>query len=88
MNSIGTTGKIEFAMSVANESVLEFLDLSLHINEQSLLIFTLSLPITLLITLKNNLPLLYSDPNMRAVFPEGSVNVTYRRGKNLKELIS
>ena len=25
---------------------------------------------------------------MRAVFPEGSINVTYRRGKNLKELIS
>ena len=25
---------------------------------------------------------------MRAVFPEGSINVMYRRGKNLKELIS
>ena len=25
---------------------------------------------------------------MRAGFPEGSINVTYRRGKNLKELIS
>ena len=36
----------------------------------------------------NNLPLLYRDPEMRAVFPEGSINVTYRRGKNLKELIS
>ena len=31
---------------------------------------------------------MYSDPDMRAVFPEGSINVTYRRGKNLKELIS
>ena len=29
-----------------------------------------------------------SEPDMRAVFPEGSINVTYRRGKNLKELIS
>ena len=38
--------------------------------------------------LMNNLPLLYSDPDMRAVFPEGSINVTYRRRKNLKELIS
>ena len=38
--------------------------------------------------IKNNLPLLYSDPDMRAVFPEGSINVTYRRGKNLIELIS
>ena len=25
---------------------------------------------------------------MRATFPEGSINVTYRKGKNLKELIS
>ena len=31
---------------------------------------------------------MYSDPDMRVVFPEGSINVTYRRGKNLKELIS
>ena len=38
--------------------------------------------------IKNNWPLLYSDPDMRAVFPEGSINVTYRRWKNLKELIS
>ena len=37
---------------------------------------------------KNNLPLLYNDPSMRTEFPEGSINVTYRRGKNLKELIS
>ena len=34
MNSIDTSGKIEFTMSIANNySVLEFLDLSLHINE-------------------------------------------------------
>ena len=37
--------------------------------------------------IKNNLPSLYSDPDMKAVFPEGSINVTYKRGKNLKELI-
>lgn len=33
--------------------------------------------------IKNDLTLLYSDLDMRAVFP-----VTYRRGKNLKALIS
>ena len=34
MNSIDTSGKIKFNMSVANNnSVLEFLDLSLPINE-------------------------------------------------------
>ena len=38
--------------------------------------------------IKNNLPLLYSDPDMRVVFPEGSINVTYRQEKNLKALIS
>ena len=38
--------------------------------------------------IKNNLSLLCSDADMRALFPEGSINVTYRRGKNLKELIS
>ena len=33
MNNVDTTGKIKFTMSVANESVLEFLDLSLHIDK-------------------------------------------------------
>ena len=33
MNNADTTGKSKFTMSVANESVLEFLDLSLHIDE-------------------------------------------------------
>ena len=33
MNNVDITGKIKFTMSVANESVLEFLDLSLHIKE-------------------------------------------------------
>ena len=35
MNSIDTSVKIKFTMSVANQSTLEFLDLSLHINEQN-----------------------------------------------------
>ena len=45
MNSIDTSGKIKFAMSAANQSTLEFLDLSLHINEQnkSVLMFMLNL---------------------------------------------
>ena len=33
-NSIDISGKIKFILSVANGSVLEFLDLSLHINEK------------------------------------------------------
>ena len=35
MNSIDTSGKIKFTMSVADQSTLEFLDLSLHINEKN-----------------------------------------------------
>ena len=36
MKSIDTSGKIKFTMSVANKnSVLEFLDLSFHINEHN-----------------------------------------------------
>ena len=186
MNSIDTSGKIKFTISVANQSTLEFLNLRLHITEQNKICvdvyakatnsFTYVLPstrypkrninnipesITLrlrricnsdekidmrsdeyqnyliardhniylvkkqfhsvrsisrsearqvkrkvtkesfnLVTvynpllnnlqkvIKKNLPGLYSDPDMRAVFPEGSINVTYRRGENLKELIS
>ena len=34
MNNVDTTGKIQFTMSAANESVLEFLGLTLHIDEQ------------------------------------------------------
>ena len=34
-NSIDISGKIKFILSVANGSVLEFLDLSLHIKEQN-----------------------------------------------------
>ena len=37
MNSIDTSGKIKLTMSVANQSTLEFLDLSLHINEQNMI---------------------------------------------------
>ena len=33
MNNVDTIGKIKFIMFVANELVLEFLDLSLHIDE-------------------------------------------------------
>ena len=33
MTSTDMSGKIKFTMSITNHSVLEFLDLSLHINE-------------------------------------------------------
>ena len=35
MNNADATGKMKFTMPVANESVLEFLDLSLHVDEHS-----------------------------------------------------
>ena len=38
--------------------------------------------------IRNNLPILYSDPGMKNIFPEGSINITYKRGKSLRELIS
>ena len=38
--------------------------------------------------LNNNLYILYGDPDMKKVFPEGTIKVTYRRGKCLKELMS
>ena len=170
MNNIDTSGKVKFAMSVAKDSALEFLNLSLHINKQNCLcqsyyvcasfymlsnilksialrfrricdsdekfdmrideyqnyliardcnislvkkqfhsvrsisrsefrqvsrkitkesfnLVTVYNPIlnNLQKIIKNNLSLLYSDLDMRAIFPEGSINVTYRRGKNLKE---
>ena len=34
------------------------------------------------------LPILYSDPEMKNIFPEGSINVTYERDKSLREVIS
>ena len=36
--------------------------------------------------IRNNLPTLYSDPEVKNIFPEGSISVTYRRGKSLREL--
>ena len=38
--------------------------------------------------LNDNLHILYGDPDMKKVFPEGTISVTYRIGKGLKELIS
>ena len=179
MNNVDTTGKIKFTMSVTNKSVLEFFDLSLHIDERNKICvdvfamttnsFTYVLPSTcypkkninnvpkgialrlrricdtdekfdirsyeyqnyliardykptlvkrqfhaiknisrrearqvkpkiiksnypvlknLEKVLNDNLHILYGDPDMKKVFPEGTVSVTYRRGKCLKELIS
>ena len=39
-------------------------------------------------TFKKYLPALYRNQEMRRIFPENTVNVTYKRNKNLKELIS
>ena len=38
--------------------------------------------------IRYNLPILYSDPEIKIVFPEGSINVTYKRGVISRELIS
>ena len=38
--------------------------------------------------IRNRLPLLYSDPKMKIAFPEKSIKAIYRRGKNLKEILS
>ena len=38
--------------------------------------------------IRSNLPILYSDPEMKNIFPEGSINITYKRGKSLREFIS
>ena len=38
--------------------------------------------------IKNRLPLLYSDPKMKIAFPEKSIKAIYKRGKNLKEMLS
>ena len=40
------------------------------------------------IVIRNSLPTLYSDPEMKNLFPEGSINITYKRGKSLRELFS
>ena len=38
--------------------------------------------------LNDDLHILYGDPDMKKMFPEGTIRVTYRRGKCLKELVS
>ena len=38
--------------------------------------------------IRNNFPILYSDFEMKNIFPESSINITYKRGKSLRELIS
>ena len=37
---------------------------------------------------KKYLPVLHSNQEMLRIFPENTINVTYKRNKNLKELIS
>ena len=37
---------------------------------------------------RNRLPLLHCDPKIKIVFPERSVKSIYKRGKNLKEILS
>ena len=46
MNNVDTTGKIKFTMSVANELILEFLDLSLHIDEHNKICVDVSVKLT------------------------------------------
>ena len=38
--------------------------------------------------IKKHLPVLHSNQNMPEIFPGNTINVTYKRGKNLRELIS
>ena len=38
--------------------------------------------------LNDDLHISYGDPDMKKVFPKGTVSVTYRRGKCLKKRIS
>ena len=42
----------------------------------------------LLAAIRNDLPILYSDPETKIIFPEVSINITYKRGKSLRELMS
>ena len=37
---------------------------------------------------RNNMPILYSDPEIKNILPEGSINITYKRVQSLRELIS
>ena len=38
--------------------------------------------------IKKHLPVLHSNQDMLKIFPSNTINVTYKRGKNLRELIS
>ena len=38
--------------------------------------------------IKKHLPVLHNDENMPKRFPSNTINVTYKRGKNLREVIS
>ena len=38
--------------------------------------------------IRNTLPLLYIDPKMKIAYPEKSIKAIYKRGKNLKEILS
>ena len=38
--------------------------------------------------IKKHLPVLYSNQNMLEIFPSNTIKVTYKRGKNLRKLIS
>ena len=38
--------------------------------------------------IKKHLPVLHSNQNMLEIFPRNTINVTYKRGKNLRELTS
>ena len=38
--------------------------------------------------IKKHLPVLHSNQNMLKIFPSNTINVTYKRSKNLRELIS
>ena len=37
---------------------------------------------------RNRLPLLYNDPKTKLVIPERSIKTVYKRGKNMKEILS
>ena len=39
-------------------------------------------------TVRNNMPILYNDPEIKNILPEGSINITYKTGKSSRELIS
>ena len=38
--------------------------------------------------IKKHLPVLHSDENITKMFPSNTINVTYKRGKNLREIFS